>query len=234
VALAISLVDLALSAVFTLLVAAQAVSRRRTHQALWAWALLVWTLAVGAETWVAAHGSWTPVAYRVYYACGALMVAAWLGAGSLHLAGSPLARRYTVFLVLLSGAGALAIVLTPIDPSLLGHTDALGFVDVKVFPIFPVRIMVILANALGTLAFVGSALLSLARRRALGFPTARTGGILLIAGGGIVAAAAHSLGAVGGPGLFRVSELAAILLIFTGYVLSSRRMAAVRAASVPA
>ncbi|OGT28127.1 MAG: hypothetical protein A2Z17_02550 [Gammaproteobacteria bacterium RBG_16_66_13] len=224
-ALAISVLDLALSACFTLIVAAQWLARRRLHQLFWASALLVWTLAVAAETAAAAQGAWSPLTYRVYYACGALMVAAWLGAGSLFLAASPRLARANAFLVAaLSLAGVLAMAAFPVDPSLLGRTDALGFVEVKVFPIVPVRLLVILANVLGTLTFVGSALFSLWRLRDRVFSRARTGGILLIALGGMTAAAAHSLGVLGGPGLFRISELAAILLIFTGYALSGRRL----------
>jgi len=52
-------------------------------------------------------------------------------------------------------------------------------------------------------------------------PRQLTIGVLLIGVGGLVAATAHSIGALGGPGLFRVSELAAISLIFGGYVLST-------------
>jgi hypothetical protein len=224
-ALAISILDLVLSGSFALVVAGQWVARRRPHQLLWSAALLVWTIAVAAETAAAWRGDWTPLTYRLYYACGALMVAGWLGAGSLYLAASPrLARTYAVLMALLSAAGLAAVFLFPVEPSLLGRTDALGFVDVKVFPLVPVRLFVIVANILGTLAFVGSALYSVWRLRDRAFTGIRTTGVLLIAVGGLVAAGAHSLGVLGGPGLFRTSELAAVLLIFSGYVLSSRRL----------
>lgn len=234
-ALTLSALDLVVSASFTLLVAAQWAARRRPHQLLWAASLLVWTLAVGAETAAAWKGAWSPMTYRLYYAFGALMVAGWLGAGSLYLAASArLSRGYAVVMAILSLAGLLCVFLFPVDPSLLGRTDALGFVDVKVFPLFPVRLFVILANMLGTFAFVGSAVYSLWRLRNRGFSGARTTGVLLIAAGGLVAASAHSLAGAGGPGLFRVSELAAILLIFSGYILSSRRLPEPAVAAAPA
>lgn len=226
-ALVLSALDLVLSAIFTVLVAAQWAARRRPYQLLWAGALLVWTLAVGVETVAAWQGAWTPATYRLYYAFGALMVAGWLGAGSLYLTASErLARGYALVMAALSLAGLALVLLYPVDASLLGRTDALGFVDVnvKVFPFVPVRMLVVVANILGTLAFVGSALYSLWRLRGGGFSGARTTGILLIAAGGLVAAGAHSLGALGGPELFRVSELGAILLIFAGFILSSRRL----------
>jgi hypothetical protein len=224
-ALLLSSIDLVVSAVFCLVVGAQWLARRRTHALLWTWALFVWTVAVAAETAAALNGAWTPLTYRVYYAFGALMVAAWLGAGSLHLvAARRTAARFAWLIAALSVVGGILIFTYPIDPALLSHTDSLGFVDVKVFPFIPVRLFVVIANLLGSLAFIGAALISIWRFRTLhDVPSTRVTGVALIALGGLVAALAHSLGALGGPGLFRISELAAIVLIFSGYMLSTRR-----------
>ena len=224
-ALLLSTIDLIVSATFCIIVAGQWVARRRTQSLLWAWALLVWTLAVAAETAAALKGAWIPLTYRAYYAFGALMVAAWLGAGSLHLtANRRLARVLTWIVALLSIVGAILIFTYPVNAELLGQTNSLGFVDVKVFPFIPVRLFVVIANILGSLAFIGTALYSVWKfLRHRDVPAARVTGIALIAAGGLVAAMAHSLGALGGPELFGVSELAAIVLIFAGYLLSSRR-----------
>ena len=226
-AILLSSIDLVVSAAFTITVAAQWLSRRRTHALLWAWALLVWTLAVGAETAAALNGAWTPTTYRIYYAFGALMVAAWLGAGSLHLSAGPrLARTFTWIVAGLSLIGGILIFTYPIDPALLSHTDSLGFVDVKVFPFIPVRLLVVIGNIMGSLAFIGAALVSVWRFRRRGdVARSRVTGVALIAAGGLTAALAHSIGALGGPGLFRISELAAVILIFSGYLLSTRRAA---------
>jgi hypothetical protein len=227
-ALSLSSLDLVVSAAFTIVVGAQWLARRRTHSLLWAWALLVWTVAVAAETAAALHGAWTPMTYRIYYAFGALMVAAWLGAGSLHLSASPrLARGFTWTIAVLSIVGGYLIFTYPIDPALLGHMDSLGFVDVKVFPFIPVRLFVVIGNILGSVAFIGAAVVSTWRfRRRHDVPQARVTGVALIAVGGLIAALAHSIGALGGPGLFRISELAAVILIFSGYLLSTRRATA--------
>jgi hypothetical protein len=134
-----SSIDLVVSATFTVIVAGQWVSRRKTHSLLWAWALLVWTLAVAAETAAAWNGAWTPFTYRVYYAFGALMVAAWLGAGSLHLsAGRRLARGFTWVIAVLSVVGAFLIFTYPIDPAKLGVVNSLGLVDNELVKVFPV------------------------------------------------------------------------------------------------
>lgn len=221
-ALALSSIDVLISAVFTALVFRQWIQRRKPEQLLWSFALLVWTIAVAAELSATLQGEWTAFTYRIYYAFGALMVAPWLGAGSLLLIASRrLAKGYAIFVAALSLAGVVLIAVYAVDASMLTITDSLGFVEVKIFPLIPVRILIIIGNALGTFAFVGSALYSVWSLWRRDVPRQLTIGVLLIGGGGLVAAAAHSLGVLGGPGIFRVSELAAISLIFSGYVLST-------------
>ncbi|HMK09071.1 MAG TPA: hypothetical protein VK449_08600 [Anaerolineales bacterium] len=236
-ALLLSSLDLLVSLTFTIVIAAQWLARRRMHALLWTWAMFVWTVAVAAETAAALNGAWTPTTYRLYYAFGALMVASWLGAGSLHLvAGRGLARGFTWVVALLSVVGCLLIFTYPIDPAKLSVVNSLGFVDneiVKVFPL-PVRIIVAVSNMLGSVAFIGAALYSLWAFRRHAAPQNRVIGVGMIAVGGLLAAGAHSLGALGGPGLFRISELATVVLIFAGYLLSTRRAPAPVPAPAPA
>lgn len=221
-ALALSSIDVLISAVFTAVVFRQWVQRRKPQQLLWSLALFVWTIAVAAEMSATLQGEWTAFTYRIYYAFGALMVAPWLGAGSLFLIASRrLANGYAIFVAALSLVGVSLIAVYAVDASMLTSTDSLGFVDVKIFPLIPVRLLIIIGNALGTVAFVGSAAYSVWSLRRRDVPRELSVGVLLIGFGGLVAAATHSLGALGGPGLFRVSELAAISLIFGGYVLST-------------
>jgi hypothetical protein len=221
-ALGISALDVILSGFFTVLVAGQWLKRRKFHQLLWSIALLVWTIAVGAETIAAYRDTWDPLTYRFYYAFGALLVAPWLGAGSLYLAASErIAKTYFTFVLLLTIVGGLMIFTFAIDPALLSQTDTLGFVEVKIFPFIPVRILIVIGNITGTLAFVGSALSSVYRFRSKNVARDRMLGVLLIAAGGLVAATAHSIGALGGVGMFRVSELLALAFIFSGYLLST-------------
>lgn len=224
-ALAISVLDVIVSAVFTVMVVRQYLLRRKPYQLIWSIALAIWTVAVLAETVAAAQGAWTSLAYRVYYAAGALMVAAWLGVGSLFLIAS---RRFALAALLVTAVvsvvGTIAIMSYPINPADLARTDSLGFVDselVKIFPLVPVRLLVIVSNIFGTLAFVGGALFSVYQFWRKRIMRDRMAGILLIGVGGLIAASAHTIGVLGGPALFRVSELAAIVVIFTGFLLSN-------------
>ena len=221
-ALALSSLDVLISAIFTAVVFRQWIQRRKLQQLLWSFALLVWTIAVTAEMSATIQGEWTAFTYRTYYAFGALMVAPWLGAGTLFIIASRrLAKGFAVFVAAQSLVGIFLISTYVVDASMLTFTDSLGFVEVKIFPLIPIRLLIIIGNALGTMAFIGGALYSVWSLRRRDVPRELTIGVLLIGVGGLVAALAHSLGALGGPGLFRVSELAAISLIFGGYVLST-------------
>lgn len=221
-ALLLSMIDVLLSMLFTGLVLRQWLERRKPHQLLWAIALLIWTIAVSAEVIATIAGVWTPFTYRLYYAFGALMVAAWLGAGSVFLVASRrVAWAFLTLVALLSAVGGVLIFTHPIDAALLTHTDTLGFVETRVFPFIPVRIFIVISNILGTIAFVGSAVYSLWKLRDSAFGRSRSVGVGLIAIGGLVAASAHSIGVLGGPGLFRLSELLAVLFIFGGYLISN-------------
>lgn len=235
-ALAISVLDVIVSAIFTIMVGRQYLARRKPYQLIWAIALAVWTVAVTAETIAAAQGDWSPLTYRVYYAAGALMVAAWLGVGSLFLVASRrVATTALVAVALMSAIGVAAIMTYPINPSDLARTDSLGFVDselVKVFPLVPVRLLVIVSNIFGTLAFVGGALYSVYQFWRKRIMRDRMIGVFLVGIGGLIAASAHSIGVLGGPALFRISELLAIAVIFIGFVRSNRRSA--RPATTPA
>lgn len=222
-ALTLSLLDVSISAIFTILVARQWLSKRKPHQLLWTLAFLVWTIAVSAEAIAAYRQAWDPLTYRMYYAFGALLVAPWLGAGSIFLvASSRVAKRFFAFILILSVVGSVLIFSSAIDPAKLTQTDTLGFVEVKVFEFIPVRIFIVIGNILGTFAFVGSALYSVWSFWRKSLVRDRMIGVLFIGIGGLVAAVAHSVGALGGPGLFRISELAAIVFIFSGYLLSTR------------
>ncbi len=215
----ISLADVVASLAFTLLVLRQYLTRKKMHQLLWGIALALWTIAVVAELWASVSG-WSPLAYRAYYAAGALLIPAWLGMGTLYLIVAK--HRAEMIFKTLAAASLLGIALIafwPIDANALTSTPA-QFVPLRVFPFFPIQLLLILLNIFGTIAFVGGALWSafqFVRQRTQG---QRARATVLIALGGAIAATAHSLGVLSGVELFRVSELIAVLFIFAGFLLS--------------
>ncbi len=217
----ISGADVILSLLFTVLILRQYIERRRMHQLMWGIAIALWTIGVAAEL-VATVRGWGNLTYRGYYATGALLIPAWLGMGTLFLVlRKQWANAVLVALSIISIIGVILIAVWPIQPAAL-HSTSGQFVPLKVFPFFPVELILIVLNTFGAVAFIGGALWSVyhfARMQTMGERAIATA---LIAVGGLIAAVAHSLGVLGGIELFRISELLALALIFVGFVLSSR------------
>jgi hypothetical protein len=198
------------AALVTLRLSAELVRRYRRHPAtellVWAAALAAYAVAAGALAWGAAAG-WSEPAFRVYYLAGGLLTAALLGAGSLLLAG----RRWALPAALVyAGLAAGVALAAPLGAELSG-TDVPEAQDV--LELWPVRVLAIVGNSLGTLAVVGVAL-STIRHRPLG-------NALILAGVG-VAALGSALGGLGIGALAPLLALAALLL-YAGFVAPTRR-----------
>lgn len=212
-----------ISLIFATLVLKQYVERRRMYQLMWGIALVMWTLAVGSELAATIDGSWSAGVYRMYYATGALLIPAWLGMGTLFLVVQQ--KWVNWIFAALCVASLLGIVLIAtwqIDPASL-KTSSDHFLPLRVFPFFPVQIVLIILNTFGSIAFVGGALWSAYKFARMRTQSERMWSTILIALGGGIAATAHSLGVFAGIELFRISELAAVLFIFAGFLLTIPR-----------
>jgi hypothetical protein len=165
------------------------------HRA-WAASLAAYALASAALAWGAAAG-WSEAPFRVYYLCGGLLTAPLLGAGSLLLVG---VRRVVPVALVYTGLAcgvALAEPLTaPVGGS--GIPEAQAHLD-----LFPIRVLAIAGNSLGTVAVVAVALLTF-RRRPLG------NGLLVLAVA--VAAAGSALAGLGEAPTALFVAAAAVLL----------------------
>lgn len=212
-----------ISFIFAMLALKQYIERRRTYQLLWGIALAMWTLAVGAELVATLNGGWSDGMYRLYYATGALLIPAWLGMGTLFLVVQQ--KWLNWVLVALAAASLLGVGLIAtwqIDPAAL-KTSPERFLPLRVFPFFPVQLVLIVLNTFGSIAFVGGALWSAYKFAQMRSQSERMWATILIAVGGGVAATAHSLGAFAGIELFRISQLVAVLFIFAGFLLTIPR-----------
>src|SRR5439155_5574154 len=131
-------------------------ARRAPELAAWAGSLLAYALASAALAWGAAAG-WDDRSFRAYYLFGGLLTAPLLGAGSLLLNrrrwAAPLALAYT-------GLAIGVAIAVPVHGAFAGSgiPAAQHHLD-----LFPARVLAIVANALGTLAAVGVALLTIRR-----------------------------------------------------------------------
>lgn len=96
-----------LALAFTLVMARRFAQRLQWQYLVWCLGLLWYALATGSEAVGGAFG-WSETLYRVWYASGAIGVAAYLGAGTLYLHRDPPFGSLTVICVLGAGVPALA------------------------------------------------------------------------------------------------------------------------------
>jgi hypothetical protein len=120
----------ALAVAFTALLAQRLVMRRQASYAIWSLGLLWYALATGSEAVGGAFG-WTPTLYRIWYATGAIGVAAYLGAGTLYLHRDPPFGSLTVVCVL--GASVPALATDHLDIGFLGLACAIVLAGVLTF-----------------------------------------------------------------------------------------------------
>jgi hypothetical protein len=180
-------------------------TRKSPEFLAWSGSLLAYAAASAALAWGAAHG-WDTRSFRAYYLFGGLLTAPLLGAGSLLLwrrrwAG-PVALAYTGLAIGVAIAVPVHGLFT--SSGIPAAQDHLDFV--------PARLLAVLANSLGTLAVVWVAAATF-RRRPLG-------NVLIVAG--VAVAAIGSALAGLGPAQTAGFALAAVILLYAGFVAPSR------------
>src|ERR1051326_2339185 len=134
--------------IFLVIMARRFVIRRQPYYLVWTLGILWYSLATGSETLGAAQG-WSTAIYKLWYATGAIGVAAYLGAGTLYLHRDPPFGSLAVICILGSGVPALATDHLEIGFLALGAAIALG----AVLTITPERF----ADATTILLLLGSA-----------------------------------------------------------------------------
>ena len=193
--------------------------RKGVHLLIWGIGLTLYAIA---ESMAAIHGAlgWNPLVFRLWYLCGAILVAAWLGQGTVYL----LARRSwanALLIVLLLGSlyAAFKVFTAEVDPTLLvgaglsGHAIVTG----------GVRILTPFFNIYGLVALAGGAIYSTIvywRRRAFGN---RAIGMILIAVGALAPGLGGALSRIGLTEYLYLSEFVGAVLLFIGFILSTSR-----------
>ncbi len=209
---------------FVVLVFRRYLAHRTPYLLLWGIGLVLY--GIGTLT-AALHVSsgFSELGFRLWYLCGAMLVAAYLGQGTVYLLvrrkiGSiRLAHILMAVLLLASTYGAVAVFGAELDPTLLeGDTlsgDAIASSGVRgLTPVF---------NIYGTLFLVGGAFYSALvfwRKRIMRH---RVIGNVLIAAGAMLVAASGTSSRFGASEWLYLGELAAALLMFIGFLESSGR-----------
>jgi hypothetical protein len=196
-----------------------AVHRGGPHLLVWGIGLVLYAVGGFCEAYYGAFG-WNPVIFRVWYLFGAILVAAWLGQGTVYL----LARRrwahaLTALLLLGSLYGAIRVFTAHLDPSQMTasvHTGSELSGHAITTP--GVRVLTPFFNLYGTVALVGGAAYSawlFWRKRIL---LHRTIGNVLIAVGAMLPAFGGTFSRFGVPHALYLGELLGSVLMFAGFI----------------
>jgi hypothetical protein len=162
---------------------------------------------------------WSPFIFRLWYLFGAILVAAWLGQGTVYLlAKRRWAHAFMIILGLGSIYGALRVFGAELDPALMTtslHTGSEMSGHAIVTP--GVRSLTPFFNIYGTVTLVGGAAYSawlFWRKRVL---LHRTIGNLLIAVGAMLPAFGGTFSRMGISGALYLSELFGAVIMFIGF-----------------
>ncbi|MCY4525637.1 MAG: hypothetical protein OXB89_03430 [Anaerolineaceae bacterium] len=224
-ALASSLLTALVSGVFALTILRRWWQRRRAHQLAWGIGMAMYF--TGALSQVILTQAWSPTFFALWYWCGALMTAPWLGQGTIYLLlrRGNIARNIQMALLLVAVMTLpWALWFTPLDGSAWrpqADMTAL-FRDIMPAGSGTVRFFSPVMNTWGTVALVGGALWSARLFRRKQIMRARVYGNWLIAAGGLLPALGGTLIRLGEPSLKYMAEMAGAILIFAGFLLATR------------
>ena len=208
----------AISFIFSFLLFRRFFQRRGLHLLLWGFGMIFYGIGGLCEAYYAVFG-WNDLIFRLWYSCGAILVAAWLGQGTVYLLAPK--RVAHILMVLIGIASVYAfwrVFGAEIDPSLMTTSLHTGS-ELSGHAIITsgVRSLTPWFNLYGTITLVGGALYSawiFWRKRVL---LNRAIGNVLIAAGAILPAFGGLFSRAGIPGALYISEFAGALILFIGF-----------------
>ena len=193
--------------------------RKGLHLLLWGIGMVFYGIGGFCEGYYGAFG-WNPLVFRMWYLFGAILVAAWLGQGTVYLlAKKSWAHGMMIILILGSIYGAFKVIGAELDPTLMTaslHTGSEMSGHAIVTP--GVRSLTPFFNLFGTVALVGGAAYSawiFFKKRVL---LHRSIGNILIAVGAMLPAFGGTFSRMGFSGALYVTEFLGAILIFIGFV----------------
>jgi len=195
--------------------------RRGPHLLMWTIGLLWYGLGTLAEVFLGL--TFSDFVLKLWYLSGAMLTAAWLGQGTVHL----LIRRrgvawtLTGILIAVSLLAATLILLAPLTPAAASYsvTQAISSQYKGILTRGGLTIaLTILLNLYGTIMLVGGAIYSAYifwRKRVL---FNRMIGNVLIAAGALAPAMAGSFVKLGLADVLYLSELVGVILMYIGFL----------------
>jgi len=213
------------STIFAIFVLARYAKRKAPHLLLWGIGMIFYAIGGFCEGYYGAFG-WNETIFRMWYLFGAILVAAWLGQGTVFLlAKKPWTTITMVVLLLGSIYGAVRVFTAQLDPSLLTASVHTGSeLSGHAIVTDGVRVLTPFFNLYGTVTLVGGAAYSawiFFRKRVL---LHRTIGNVLIAAGALAPAFGGSASRFGIPAALYWGELLGALLMFAGFLRATTPM----------
>ena len=192
--------------------------KKGEHLLLWGIGMIYYGIGGFCEGYYGAFG-WNPVIYRLWYLFGAILVAAWLGQGTVYLlAKKRWANFLMVLLVIGSLYGAYKVFSAELDHALMTTSLHTGSeLSGHAIVTDGVRSLTPIFNLYGTVFLVGGAVYSawiFFRKRIL---LHRTIGNILIAVGAIAPAFGGAFSRMGVPAALYIGELVGAILMFVGF-----------------
>lgn len=163
---------------------------------------------------------WNPLVFRLWYLFGAILVAAWLGQGTVFLLAKEKWARVTMMILVVGSLwGVYKIFSAELDPSLLNESLHTGSeLSGHAIVTSGVRTLTPLFNLYGVVTLVGGAIYSawiFFRKRVL---LHRVIGNVLIATGALAPAFGGVFSRMGVPAALYIGELVGAILIFAGFL----------------
>ena len=214
-------VSSAISFVFAFVLLKRYLARRGLHLLLWGIGMIFYGIGGFCEGYFGAFG-WNDIIFRLWYLFGAILVAAWLGQGTVYLLAKPKwAHGLMVVLALGSLYGLFRVFGAQLDPELMTTSLHTGSeMSGHAIVTSGVRSLTPFFNLYGTVALVGGAGYSawiFWKKRVL---LHRTIGNILIAVGAILPAFGGTFSRMGFSGALYVTELLGAIIMFIGFIRS--------------
>jgi hypothetical protein len=213
--------------------------RKGTHLLYWGIGLVFYGLGTLGEVILAF--TFNPFVLKLWYLCGAMLTAAWLGQGTVFLlVRKPgVARAMAIGLIVVSVLAAVLVFTAPLNPAAPAYDitkpASEQYHDILTRGGFTL-VLTILLNIYGTITLVGGAIYSAYlfwRKRVL---INRVVGNILIAAGALMPATAGSFVRAGLVDWLYISELLGVILMYIGFLQATAHRPADKkaAAALPA
>jgi hypothetical protein len=211
----IPLITCIVSLIFAVIVLDQYFARRKPYQLLWAIGLFMYCVSTFTEFWWNVCGH-VDIMYRLWYLIGAILVAAYLGQGTLYFL---IRRRNANIVMAVLGAATIyaAIRVFTVNIDISGLTKLTG---VGIFPVDVRAIITPIFNTFGTFALAGGAIYSAFiywRKHIL--PHRVVANVLIALGALMPAFGGIHISVLNGDvNLFFLFELVGVIVMFIGFL----------------